>query len=180
MQPREIVLPTTEPETEWIRGRPLQKVSPLFDHARVQMKFAFALDAWAQGRARGSVGTEWRFRVAPPGEALRPLVPDVAYVSAAALSPLSHEERQAPPFAPTVAVEVLSPGDRAEDVDDKTLTYLRAGAALVIIADPRSRSFALNDTAETRTVAAGEILRHPALPDFALDVDTFFAAALDV
>jgi Uma2 family endonuclease len=77
-------------------------------------------------------------------------------------------------------VEVLSPGDRAEDVDDKTLTYLRAGAALVIIADPRSRSFALNDTAETRTVAAGEILRHPALPDFALDVDTFFAAALDV
>jgi Uma2 family endonuclease len=178
MRPPEIVLPITEPETEWIRGRPLQKVSQLFDHARIQMKFALALDAWSQGR--GSVGTEWRFRVAPPGEALRPLVPDVAFVSAAALSPLSREERQAPPFAPTVAVEVLSPGDRAEDVDDKTLTYLRAGAALVIIADPRSRSFSLHDSSGTRTVDAGDVLRHQALPAFALDVDVFFAEALDV
>jgi Uma2 family endonuclease len=180
MQPREIVLPTTEPETEWIRGRPLQKVSPLFDHARVQMRFAFALDAWAQGKGRGSVGTEWRFRVAPPGEALRPLVPDVAFVSAATLAPLSREERQAPPFAPSIAVEVLSPGDRAEDVDDKIGTYLRAGTALVIIADPRSRSFSLHDPSETCTVTAGEVLRHSAMPDFALDVDAFFATALDV
>ena len=180
MQPREIVLPTTDPETEWIRGRPLQKVSPLFDHARVQMKFAFALDAWAQDRGRGSVGTEWRFRVAPPGEALRPLVPDVAFVSAEALSPLSREERQAPPFAPTLAVKVLSPSDRPEDVDDKIGTYLRAGTALVIVADPHSRSFSLHASSESRTVAAGDVLRHSAIPDFALDVDAFFAAALNV
>jgi Uma2 family endonuclease len=176
MQPPEIVLPLTEPETEWIRGRPLQKVSPLFDHARVQMKFAFALDSWAQGR--GSVGTEWRFRVAPPGEAMRPLVPDVAFVSAAELAALSREERQAPPFAPSVAVEVLSPSDRTEDVDDKIGTYLRAGTALVIVADPHSRSFSLHDSSETHTVAAGDVLLHSAIPDFVLDVDSFYAAAL--
>jgi Uma2 family endonuclease len=180
MQPPEIVLPLTEPETEWIRGRPLQKVSPLFDHARVQMKFAFALDAWAQGRDSGSVGTEWRFRVAPPGEALRPLVPDVAFVSAAALAPLSREERQAPPFPPSIAVEVLSPSDRTKDVDDKIGTYLRAGTALVIVADPSARSFSLHDSSETHVVAAGGVLRHSALPDFALDVDVFYAAALDI
>jgi Uma2 family endonuclease len=178
MQPPEIVLPLTDPETEWIRGRPLQKVSPAFDHARVQMKFAFALDAWAQGR--GSVGTEWRFRVAPPGEPMRPLVPDIAFVSAARLSPLSREERQAPPFAPTIAVEVVSPGDRADDVDDKIGTYLRAGTTLVIVADPRSRSFSLHDASATSTVASSETLRHIALPDFALDVDSFFASALDL
>jgi Uma2 family endonuclease len=180
MQPPEIILPDTEPETEWIRGRPLQKVSALFDHARVQMKFAFALDSWAQGRGRGSVGTEWRFRVAPPGEALRPLVPDVAFVAAAELAPLTREERQAPAFAPSVAVEVLSPSDRPEDVDDKIGTYLRAGTTLVIVADPHSRSFSLHDSSETRTVAAGDVLRHSALPEFALDVDAFYAAALDI
>lgn len=180
MQPPEIVLPLTEPETEWIRGRPLQKVSPLFDHARVQMKFAFALDSWAQRRRRGSVGTGWRFRLAPPGEALRPLVPDVAFVSATQLAPLSREERQAPPIAPSIAVEVLSPSDRTEDVDDKIGTYLRAGTALVIVADPHSRSFSLYDPSGTCTVAAGDVLRHSAMPDFALDVDAFFAAALDV
>ena len=135
----------------------------------------------AERKGRGSVGTEWRFRVAPPGEALRPLVPDVAFLSAAQFStPLTREERQAPPFAPSIAVEVLSPGDRAEDVDDKIGTYLRAGTALVIIADPRSRSFSLHDPSETCTVTAGEVLRHSAMPDFALDVDAFFATALDV
>ncbi len=178
MQRPEIVLPLTDPETEWVRGRALHKVSPAFDHARVQMKLAFALDAWALGR--GSVGTEWRFRVAPPGEALRPLVPDIAFLSAAQLSTLSREERQSPPFAPTIAVEVLSPGDRGDDVKDKIGTYLRAGTDLVIVADPRSRSFSLHDASAVRTLAAGEVLRHSALPDFALDIGAFFAEALDV
>ncbi len=39
-----------------------------------------ALHTWVG--ARGEVGTEWRFRVQPPGEPARPLVPDVAYVDA--------------------------------------------------------------------------------------------------
>lgn len=75
----EIVLPITEPETEWVRERPLQKVSPKRNHARVQAKLSSALDAWSRGR--GEVGTEWRFRIAVPGEPRRPLVPDIAFVA---------------------------------------------------------------------------------------------------
>jgi Uma2 family endonuclease len=75
----EIVLPETKPETEWVRGRALQKVSPQRDHSRLQGAMTMRLDRWAAGR--GEVGPEWRFRVAPPGEVRRPVVPDVAYVS---------------------------------------------------------------------------------------------------
>src|ERR1700741_2355701 len=46
----EIVLPETEPETEWILGEPLQKVSPKRDHARLQAAFGSALGTWAEGR----------------------------------------------------------------------------------------------------------------------------------
>ena len=102
----EIVLPITEPETEWVRGRALQKMSPTRDHSRLQMKIAFALDAWATGR--GEVGPEWRFHVAAPGEPRRPLVPDVAFVSEERLRGLARNAIQAPKFAPTVVVEVLS------------------------------------------------------------------------
>ncbi len=173
----EIVLPPTKPETEWVRGRPLRKMSPTRDHGRLQMKFAFALDGWARGR--GEVVTEWRFRIAIPGEARRPLVPDVAFVEADKLRELSDDALQSPPFAPTVAVEVLSPDDDARDVDSKIDVYLRGGSALVIVIDPAARVIRLHDAASSTRLTAHDVLRHKALRDFELPVGAFFADALD-
>jgi len=36
MELDEIVLPETKPETEWVRGRALQKMSPMRDHSLIQ------------------------------------------------------------------------------------------------------------------------------------------------
>ena len=77
----EISVPDTKPATEWVNGRALQKMSPQRKHARAQSIFASALHAWAASEGPGRVGTEWDFRLAPPGEVRRPLVPDVAYLS---------------------------------------------------------------------------------------------------
>lgn len=173
----EIVLPITDPETEWVRGRALAKMSPRRDHARVQMRFASALDVWAG--VRGEVGTEWRFRLAPPNEARRPLVPDVAFVWVARLRPYADDEIQAPTFAPDLAVEILSPSDDPRDVADKVDVYLRSGVELVVVVDPRGRTLVAHDRARSRTYEGSEIFAHPALPDFTLDLTAFFARALD-
>lgn len=130
----EIILPITSPETEWIDGREVQKVSPTRDHGRVQALLAGALGDWAEDR--GEIATEWRFRVAPPDGPRRPLVPDIAYVSYERLRGLTREAIQAPAFAPTIAIEVLSPGDRPADVASKVDGYLRSGCELVLIVDP--------------------------------------------
>jgi Uma2 family endonuclease len=169
----EIVLPETKPETEWVRGRPLQKVSPQRDHSRLQGALTMRLDQWAAGR--GEVGPEWRFRVAPPGEVRRPLVPDVAYVSSERLRPLSDQELQVPPLAPDVAVEILSPDDRRPDVDDKIAVYLRAGSLLVIVVDPQQRSIELHDGAGTRQLGEAKTIEHWALPGFSYPVRELFA-----
>jgi Uma2 family endonuclease len=169
----EILLPQTEPETEWVRGRALQKVSPKRDHARLQAALTIALDRWAAGR--GEVGTEWRFRIAPPGQARRPLVPDVAYVSNERIRPLHGEDLQAPPFAPDIAVEVLSPGDRRDDLDDKIAVYLSAGSSLVIVVDPQRRIVELYDHADVRRIDETGAIEHTALPEFSLAVDALFA-----
>lgn len=113
----EIVVPVTEPETEWVHGRPLQKVSPTRSHALLQVAIARALQDWAG--THGEVGSEWRFRVSPPGEPARPLVPDVAYVQARRLRGLRGDDLEVPRLSPDVAVEVLSPGDRRVDVESK-------------------------------------------------------------
>jgi Uma2 family endonuclease len=174
----EIVLPETKPETEWVRGRALRKMSPTRDHSRLQTELAIALNAWSRGR--GEVGTEWRFRVAVPGEPRRPLVPDVAFVANEQLRGLTHDEIQLPPFAPSVAVEVLSPRDDPRDVASKVDVYLRAGSALVIVVDPRRRTASLHDAAGTTSLTAADTLRHEALPGFALDLTHLFSKALDL
>jgi len=181
MVPAEIVLPITKPETEWVRGRALQKMSPTRDHSRVQFSIALAIDAWmsASGQA-GEVGPEWRFRLAPPGKARRPLVPDVSYVAADVLRGRSHAEIQAPEFPPTVAVEVLSPGDDRRDVAAKVAAYLASGVRLVLVLDPRQRTADAYDSDGKRHLEPGETFEHPALPGFALELASFFAGALDL
>jgi Uma2 family endonuclease len=174
----EIVLPETKPETEWVRGRALQKLSPTYDHGKLQSLIVTALTDWADRGAHGRVATEWRFRVAPPGAVVRPLVPDVAFLSYDAI-PANAERStyQVPLGAPTVAVEILSLGDRRHDVEHKIATYLSAGAAAVIVVDPQRESIAVRDAAGVRTVRDGDELRHPALPEFSLDVGVLFARA---
>jgi len=172
----EIVLPETEPESEWVRGRALQKVSPQRDHGRVQMRFASALDAWSHGR--GEVATEWRFRIAIPGEPRRPVVPDVAFVANERLRGYTVAELQAPPFAPNVAVEIVSPGDDPRDVASKIDAYLRGGSDLVLVLDPSARTLTSHDAAATRTFRGDERFEHPALPEFTLALAPFFEAAL--
>jgi Uma2 family endonuclease len=168
----EIVLPETKPETEWVRGRALQKVSPRRDHSLLQGALTIAFTSWAAGR--GETGPEWRFRVEPPGEVRRPLVPDVAYVSNDRLRPLSDSEIELPPLAPDVAVEILSPGDRRIDVNDKIAVYLRAGSSLVVVVDPKRRVVELHDCATTAYVNESGIIEHPSLPGFAYSVRDLF------
>jgi Uma2 family endonuclease len=177
METDEIVLPETKPETEWVRGRALRKVSPRRDHGRMQAALAVVLGEWASGR--GEVATEWRFRVAPPGEVRRPLVPDVSYVSAERLRGLDDEAYQVPPFAPDVAVEILSPGDLRADVAEKIDVYLRGGSLLVLVIDTTSRTFAAHDASGVRTFTVGETFSHTALPGLSLSLGPLFAKALD-
>jgi Uma2 family endonuclease len=178
MSIHEIVLPETKPETEWVRGRALQKVSPTYDHGALQGQLYMALWMWADAGRHGRVGTEWRFRIAPPGAMVRPLVPDVAFLSYAALPKTAREDAQVPLGAPTVAVEVLSRGDRRADVDDKIATYLAAGTAAVIVVDPRKATVVVHDRVGTRVLHRSDTLTHGALPGFSLNVGALFARAM--
>ena len=178
MSIHEIVLPETTPETEWIQGRARQKVSPTYDHGALQGQLYMALWLWAEAGAHGRVASEWRFRVAPPGAVVRPLVPDAAYLSFAELpSDAARELVQVPLGAPTVAVEIRSPDDRRAYVEHKVATYLASGTSAVFIVDPHRETIEVHGRDGMRTVRGGESLTHPALPGFALDVAMLFARA---
>jgi Uma2 family endonuclease len=173
----EVVLPEAKPEFEWIAGRAVQKVSPTRDHGRLQMRIASALDAWSYGR--GEVATEWRFRLAPPQERRRPLVPDVAYVSYDRLRTRSETDVQTPEFAPNVVVEILSPRDEPRFRAEKVAVYLGCGVELIVEIEPSTRSVTLYDASHTRRLMGDDVLTHAALPGFCLHLGRFFQEALD-
>jgi len=177
MSIHEIVLPETKPETEWVRGRALQKVSPTYPHGALKLELGSLLRAWA-ANGHGRVSSEWRFRIAPPGQVVRPLVPDLSYLSYEVLPEDTSDEAAAAPLgSPTVAIEILSPDDRRPDVEDKIATYLAAGTAAVIVIDPHRRTIAVHDAAGVRLLENDNTLCHAAMPGFAVSVDELFRRA---
>ncbi len=170
----EIIVPETKPATEWVRGRALQKVSPQQRHAHAQAVLAGSLVSWARARRFGRVGTEWQFNVAPPGDVARPLVPDVAVLSYERLPRDQVEAAQIPRMAPDVAVEIISPTDLRADIDHKIGVYLSAGSTLVLLVDPKEKTFHSFDRIGSRVFNADDDFTHPALPGFAILVSSVF------
>lgn len=171
---REIILPEAKPALEWVNGRTLQKVSPQRKHAMAQGRFYGALDAWARERGSGDVGTEWEFRIAPPGEVRRPLVPDVAYLSYSRVPFEDENAADIPHIAPDVVVEVLSPHDRRRDVDEKIRVYLASGTSVVFVVNTKDEVVQAYDLRGIEKFGAVDVISHEALPGFGLPVRFLF------
>ncbi len=174
MEAREIVLPETKPALEWIDGEIVQKVRPQRAHALAQSVFWEALSRWARRRRPGFAGTEWEFRLAPPGEIRRPLVPDVAYIAYDHVPRAQLEKMDIPRVAPDVVVEVISPRDRKKRIESKVRTYLACGTTLIFLVDTKKRTVTARHAGSVVRFQAGDVITHPALPGFALASSTLF------
>ncbi len=163
----------SKPATEWLLGAPVQKLSPRRAHGIMQLVIGQRLRAWAKGR--GHVASEWRIWIQPPDDYSRYLVPDVAYISYERLPRDAGEAAEEPRVAPNVVVEIRSPGDRNILIHHKIAVYLQAGTELVVLVDPQARTCTLHDSEREGVIAIGEVLEHPALPEFSLDLGELFA-----
>ena len=170
----EIEVPQTKPATEWVNGRALQKMNPRERHGRAQSAFLVALLEWSREHGSGRVCPEWDFRLAPPGEPRRPLVPDVAYLSYGRVSYDDDDAASIPIVAPNAVVEVLSPGDARRDVEEKVRVYIASGTEVVFIVDPIRETTEVCDAHGRKKFHRGEVLTHGSLAGFALPVAKIF------
>jgi Uma2 family endonuclease len=172
---QEIILSDdVKPALEWVNNRILQKVSPQRKHALAQGRFWGALDLWARERGSGTVGTEWRFQVQPPGKVRRSLVPDVAYLSYERM-PLDEQELTgAPSVAPDAVVEVQSPEDRSVDIEEKVRVYLAAGTDVVFLVDPELKIVIVRDDDGERTILESDFVEPRSLPGLRFAVRDLF------
>jgi Uma2 family endonuclease len=79
------------------------------------------------------------------------------------------------PFAPDIAVEVLSPSEIAIDVNRKIRDYLGAGSTEVWILDHENAEVFVHTKAGIRLLVGNDALESPLLPGFAASVNDLLA-----
>jgi Uma2 family endonuclease len=165
--------PWDAPEVEFVNGVGVPKVSPRRRHALLQAELVERLRAWAG--QRGEVGPEWRFVLVASESHRTSLVPDVAFVSNARMATLSDAAAEEPPFAPDIAIEIRSPGDRESTIQAKIAAYLAHGACLVLDVDPDRARIVAHDVNGSRSFGSNDVLTHRAADGLSIDVGAVFA-----
>ena len=100
----------------------------------------------------------------------------MAFVRAERLAEITNADKHVP-FAPDLAVEVLSPNDRSDEVEEKVQEWLAAGSRAVWTVDPKARTVTVyRPGAEPVTLTEDQKLEGgEVLPGFACLVADFFA-----
>ena len=157
---------------EFLDGVAHPKVSPRSRHGVVQGAFSVILRE--AGRERGWVATEWDCRV-PDRERLTKFIPDASFVAFERLRPLSEHDREFPPFAPDVAVEVMSPGDDRAYLEKKIELYIAYGSRVVFDVDPVERTVRAISAAGERTLRSGDRFADVSVAWLTFEVAELFA-----
>lgn len=160
------------PELEILDGMAERKMSPKRPHARVQGAIYRLL--WDVAEQFGELNIEWRCRPGAVDGSDTVLVPDLAYVERSRLEALPPVQRDVPPLAPDLVVEVRSPGENERRRDAKIEKYLALGTLLVLDVDPLTRTIRAISPSGFATFVAGDVLKHAALPWLSLPVSRAF------
>jgi Uma2 family endonuclease len=103
-----------------------------------------------------STGFRWPGRKTDRPDNIRS--PDLSFVGSGRF-PDGHAPAGFIPFAPDLAVEVLSPSDRRNDVLEKVGEYLDAGSRMVWVIDPEGRTaVAYRSLTDVRVIGEAETL----------------------
>jgi Uma2 family endonuclease len=98
-------------------------------------------------------------------------VPDGSVILKSRLSPRKHKYITG---APELAIEVVSPTDKAIQLKSKVNTYLRNGSRTVWVVYPDDRSVTVHTSDSVRELKADQKIEDRLLPGFSTPVSAFF------
>jgi Uma2 family endonuclease len=122
--------------TELSRGLLVREPRPGPLHQRVVSNLYYVLRTFIKTNPVGSVELETEFLL--PIEPLTIRAPDLAFIRRERLPTELPPSRW--PFAPDLAIEVVSPSNRLSAMQQKIIDYFDAGTTLVWVIDPKSRT----------------------------------------
>jgi Uma2 family endonuclease len=170
-----LALPTGMGKRYELVAGELRVMSPSgWRHGKVVGTLHTKLGSYVEKHDLGMVfGAETGFRLASNPDTV--LAPDISFVSKKRI-PSPPPQDAFWPGAPDLAVEVLSPGDRTGEVDEKIESWLDAGCAAVWVVDPKLETVTIYvSRTNVQVKTAGEALEgDPVLPTFSCAVSELF------
>lgn len=159
---------------ELVRGELVEMAPTGGRHGRVASRMNFRLREYVEGQDLGEIfAAETGFRLSRNPDTVR--APDAAFVAKDRLPP---EEQLIgyPDLVPDLVVEVVFPSDSGGQVQAKVEEWLRAGARLVWVAYPETRSVVVYRALDQAMVLGqGDLLEGaPVLPGFSCPVADIF------
>jgi len=132
-------MPHGDSRYELIEGI-LKQMSPTGSkHGKVTARITVHLANHNHKDGLGEVyAAETGFKISFDPDTVR--APDVAFVSRERAEAIGDTEGFFP-GAPDLAVEVVSPSDSYAEVEEKALAWLEAGTRMVVVANPRKKTF---------------------------------------
>ncbi|MHB1426693.1 MAG: Uma2 family endonuclease [Gemmataceae bacterium] len=174
-----LALPDEGVERWLIRGQLREKPMTYRNrwHSRAMVRIGYFLEAWReqQPAPRGSVlGGEAGVRLTRNPDTTVGI--DVVYISAEVAN-RNPDDTTIIDGVPVLAVEILSPNNTVEEIDEKIDQYLEAGVLLVWIADTRDRTVTIYRPGQEPEFvnARQELSGEPHLPGFRVRVADLFA-----
>lgn len=161
---------------ELVRGRLVREPPAGFEHSHSGFDLGAKLWLYVRERGLGMVaGADGGFILAEDPPTVR--APDVSFVVRARI-PASGPPRGYFPGAPDFAIEIVSPSNTSREIDEKVTDYLEAGARLVWVVWPGSRTVVVHRRGrEPRTYMVGDELDgEDVVPGFRIAVGEIFEA----
>ena len=149
-------LPDEACRRELVRGVVVRAPLAGFDHGRCAVEIGYHLGRYVEAHPIGTVcGAETGFILSTDPPTVR--APDAAFAASERIPPGGVKGFF--PGAPDLAVEIVSPSDRASEIQAKVFDYLDAGARLVWVVYPEPRTVAVHRMrAEARFLTEGDAL----------------------
>ena len=168
-------MPNAGKQYELVRGV-LRKMSPpSFRHSEITLNISVPLRTHVKANGLGRVG------VGDPGFMLQRdpdliLAPDVAFLSNDRLPPGAKAEGFLP-GAPDLVGEVVSPGDTADEVEEKIEDWLNMGCRMVVAVNDRRRTVTVHRPDRPPRVLRGDevLAGEDVVPGFRLPLPEIFA-----
>ena len=159
---------------ELVRGELTVMTPAGGEHCEIAGNLSSLLGAHVKARQLGKLlVAEPGFLIARNPDTVR--APDAAFISNEHV-PAGGLPKGYIPFAPDIAVEVLSPGDTQLDVEEKIEQWLKAGAAMVWVVNPRGRTVTVHRSGrDPRVLRENDVLGgEEVCPGFSVRVAELF------
>lgn len=157
---------------ELVRGELIVMPPPKREHGLVTIYVGSLILNFVISHNLGQVTTESGYHLFENPDTVR--APDIAFIAKNRVPPLTSEYDK---IAPDLAVEVVSPSNTADDLNDKITQYFEAGVQLVWLVYPKTRTVyvyrSVKDVMvldQNDTLDGGNVL-----PGFSVPVREFFS-----